>query len=44
MANIIFGETSFTVRFRIHGKEKEKIHFTNGNVNQEKIQVLYCNM
>ena len=36
MANAIFGETSFTVRFRIQGKEKQKIHFTNADMNKEK--------
>ena len=41
MANLIFGETSFTVRFRIQGNEKQKIHFTNANMNKEKVQMLY---
>ena len=37
MANLILGKTSFTVRFRIQGKEKQKIHFPNGNMNKEKV-------
>ena len=34
MANLILGETSFTVRFRILGKEKQKLHFPNANMNK----------
>ena len=37
MANLILGETSFTVRFRIQGKEKQKIHFPNTSMNKEKV-------
>ena len=33
MANVIFGETNFTVRFRIQVKEKQKVHFTNANMS-----------
>ena len=34
MANLILGETSFTVHFRILGKEKQKLHFPNANMNK----------
>ena len=37
MTNLILGETSFTVRFRIQGKEKQKIYFPNANMNKEKV-------
>ena len=37
MANLIFGEPSFTVRFRIQVKENQKIHFLNANMNKEKV-------
>ena len=38
MANLILGERSFTVRFRIQGKKKQKIHFPNASMNIEKVQ------
>ena len=37
MANLILGKTSFTVRFRIQGKKKQKIHLPNANMNKEKV-------
>lgn len=37
MANVIFADTSFTVRFRFQRKEKHEIYFTNANINQEKV-------
>ena len=37
MANLILGETSFTVRFQIQRTEKQKIHFPNANMNKEKV-------
>ena len=37
MANLILGETSFTVLFRIQGKEKQKTHFLRANMNKEKV-------
>ena len=30
-----------SVSFRIQGKEKQKIHFTNANTNNEKVYVPY---
>ena len=36
-ANLILGEISFTERFRIQGKEKQKIHFPSANMNKEKV-------
>ena len=37
MANLILGKTNFTLRFRIQGKEKQKIYFPNVNMNKEKV-------
>ena len=38
MANVIFEETSFIAyALRVHEKEKQKIHFTNANTNNEKV-------
>ena len=37
MANLILGETSFTVRFRIQGKKKQKTHFPNASTNKERV-------
>ena len=37
MTNLILGETSFTVLFRIQEKGKQKIHFPRANMNQEKV-------
>ena len=37
MANVIFVKTGFTVCFRIQEKEKQKTHFTNANLNKEKV-------
>ena len=30
----------FSVRFRIQGKEKQKLHFTNANRNNDKLKSL----
>ena len=37
MGNLILGETSFTLRFQIQGKENQKLHFPNANMNKEKV-------
>ena len=37
MANVIFRKTTFTVSFRIQGKVNQNIHFTNANMNKEKV-------
>ena len=33
-----------SLRFRIQGKEKQKIHFTHANTNNEILQVPYYDM
>ena len=37
MVDKIKKPVSLSMRFQIQGKEKQKIHFTNANVNNEKI-------
>ena len=36
-ANVIKKQVLLFVRFRIQGKEKQKIHFTNVNTNNKKV-------
>ena len=44
MANVIEEQGLLHVRFRIQGKEKQKIYFINREKNNEKVKVPYYGM